>query len=415
MNKNRGLTPLAIVLMLSGGLALTGCDDKQEQQQAPQAPEVGVVTLKSEPLQITTDLPGRTSAYRIAEVRPQVSGIILKRNFTEGSDIEAGVSLYQIDPATYQATYESAKGDLARAQAAANIAQVTLKRYQRLIGTKYISQQDFDNAQAEAQQANAAVVAAKAAVETARINLAYTKVTSPISGRIGKSNVTEGALVQNGQTTALATVQQLDPIYVDVTQSSNDFLRLKQELANGSLQQENGKAKVELLTQDGQKFPQQGTLEFSDVTVDQTTGSITLRAIFPNPDRTLLPGMFVRARLEEGVNPNAILVPQQGVARTPRGDATVMVVGAGDKVEVRPVTTAQAIGDKWLVTDGVKAGDRVIITGLQKVRPGAQVKAQEVAANQENQQQQQNPQQNQQQAGSGEAANAGGQSEQPKS
>ncbi|GGD08665.1 multidrug efflux RND transporter periplasmic adaptor subunit AcrA [Franconibacter daqui] len=415
MNKNRGLTPLAIVLMLSGGLALTGCDDKQEQQQAPQAPEVGVVTLKSEPLQITTDLPGRTSAYRVAEVRPQVSGIILKRNFTEGSDIEAGVSLYQIDPATYQATYESAKGDLARAQAAANIAQVTLKRYQRLIGTKYISQQDFDNAQAEAQQANAAVVAAKAAVETARINLAYTKVTSPISGRIGKSNVTEGALVQNGQTTALATVQQLDPIYVDVTQSSNDFLRLKQELANGSLQQENGKAKVELLTQDGQKFPQQGTLEFSDVTVDQTTGSITLRAIFPNPDRTLLPGMFVRARLEEGVNPNAILVPQQGVARTPRGDATVMVVGAGDKVEVRPVTTAQAIGDKWLVTDGVKAGDRVIITGLQKVRPGAQVKAQEVAANQENQQQQQNPQQNQQQAGSGEAANAGGQSEQPKS
>ncbi|HBI11375.1 MAG TPA: multidrug efflux pump subunit AcrA, partial [Franconibacter pulveris] len=409
--KNRGLTPLAIVLMLSGGLALTGCDDKQEQQQAPQAPEVGVVTLKSEPLQITTDLPGRTSAYRVAEVRPQVSGIILKRNFTEGSDIEAGVSLYQIDPATYQATYESAKGDLARAQAAANIAQVTLKRYQRLIGTKYISQQDFDNAQAEAQQANAAVVAAKAAVETARINLAYTKVTSPISGRIGKSNVTEGALVQNGQTTALATVQQLDPIYVDVTQSSNDFLRLKQELANGSLQQENGKAKVELLTQDGQKFSQQGTLEFSDVTVDQTTGSITLRAIFPNPDRTLLPGMFVRARLEEGVNPNAILVPQQGVARTPRGEATVMVVGAGDKVEVRPVTTAQAIGDKWLVTDGVKAGDRVIITGLQKVRPGAQVKAQEVAANQENQQQQQN----QQQAGSGEAANAGGQSEQPKS
>lgn len=415
MNKNRGLTPLAIVLMLSGGLALTGCDDKQEQQQAPQAPEVGVVTLKSEPLQITTDLPGRTSAYRVAEVRPQVSGIILKRNFTEGSDIEAGVSLYQIDPATYQATYESAKGDLARAQAAANIAQVTLKRYQRLIGTKYISQQDFDNAQAEAQQANAAVVTAKAAVETARINLAYTKVTSPISGRIGKSNVTEGALVQNGQTTALATVQQLDPIYVDVTQSSNDFLRLKQELANGKLQQENGKAKVELLTQDGQKFPQQGTLEFSDVTVDQTTGSITLRAIFPNPDRTLLPGMFVRARLEEGVNPNAILVPQQGVARTPRGDATVMVVGAGDKVEVRPVTASQAIGDKWLVTDGVKAGDRVIITGLQKVRPGAQVKAQEVTANQENQQQQQNQQQNQQQAGSGEAANAGGQSEQPKS
>jgi len=257
---------------------------------------------------------------------------------------------------------------------------LTLKRYQKLIGTKYISQQDYDNAQAEAQQANAAVVAAKAALETARINLAYTKVTSPISGRIGKSSVTEGALVQNGQANALATVQQLDPIYVDVTQSSNDFLRLKQELASGKLKQENGKAKVQLVTSDGIKFDQEGTLEFSDVSVDQTTGSITLRALFPNPNHTLLPGMFVRARLEEGVNPNAILVPQQGVTRTPRGDASAMVVGEGDKVEVRQIKASQAIGDKWLVTDGLKAGDRVIVSGLQKVRPGAQVKAQEVSA-----------------------------------
>ncbi|CAM8052344.1 multidrug efflux RND transporter periplasmic adaptor subunit AcrA [Klebsiella michiganensis] len=380
MNKNRGLTPLAVVLMLSGSLALTGCDDKPAQQGAQQMPEVGIVTLKSAPLQITTELPGRTSAYRVAEVRPQVSGIILKRNFTEGSDIQAGVSLYQIDPATYQATYESAKGDLAKAQAAANMDQLTVKRYQKLLGTKYISQQDYDTAVATAQQSNAAVVAAKAAVETARINLAYTKVTSPISGRIGKSAVTEGALVQNGQTTALATVQQLDPIYVDVTQSSNDFLRLKQELANGKLQQENGKAKVELVTNDGLKYPQNGTLEFSDVTVDQTTGSITLRAIFPNPEHTLLPGMFVRARLEEGVNPDALLVPQQGVTRTPRGDASAMVVGEGDKVEVRQITATQAIGDKWLVTEGLKTGDRVIITGLQKVRPGVQVKAQEVVS-----------------------------------
>ena len=366
--------------MLSGSLALTGCDDKPAQQGAQQMPEVGIVTLKSAPLQITTELPGRTSAYRVAEVRPQVSGIILKRNFTEGSDIQAGVSLYQIDPATYQATYESAKGDLAKAQAAANMDQLTVKRYQKLLGTKYISQQDYDTAVATAQQSNAAVVAAKAAVETARINLAYTKVTSPISGRIGKSAVTEGALVQNGQTTALATVQQLDPIYVDVTQSSNDFLRLKQELANGKLQQENGKAKVELVTNDGLKYPQNGTLEFSDVTVDQTTGSITLRAIFPNPDHTLLPGMFVRARLEEGVNPDALLVPQQGVTRTPRGDASAMVVGEGDKVEVRQITATQAIGDKWLVTEGLKTGDRVIITGLQKIRPGVQVKAQEVVS-----------------------------------
>ncbi|EKW5588380.1 multidrug efflux RND transporter periplasmic adaptor subunit AcrA [Raoultella planticola] len=385
MNKNRGLTPLAVVLMLSGSLALTGCDDKPAQQGAQHMPEVGIVTLKSAPLQITTELPGRTSAYRVAEVRPQVSGIILKRNFTEGSDIQAGVSLYQIDPATYQASYESAKGDLAKAQAAANIAQLTVKRYQKLLGTKYISQQDYDTAVADAQQSNAAVVAAKAAVETARINLAYTKVTSPISGRIGKSAVTEGALVQNGQATALATVQQLDPIYVDVTQSSNDFLRLKQELANGTLKQENGKAKVELVTNDGLKYPQGGTLEFSDVTVDQTTGSITLRAIFPNPDHTLLPGMFVRARLQEGTNPDALLVPQQGVTRTPRGDASVMVVCEGDKVEVRQVTATQAIGDKWLVTSGVKSGDRVIVSGLQKVKPGVQVKAQEVASDDQQQ------------------------------
>ncbi|EOG5308609.1 multidrug efflux RND transporter periplasmic adaptor subunit AcrA [Salmonella enterica] len=380
MNKNRGLTPLAVVLMLSGSLALTGCDDKQDQQGGQQMPEVGVVTLKTEPLQITTELPGRTVAYRIAEVRPQVSGIILKRNFVEGSDIEAGVSLYQIDPATYQATYDSAKGDLAKAQAAANIAELTVKRYQKLLGTQYISKQEYDQALADAQQATAAVVAAKAAVETARINLAYTKVTSPISGRIGKSSVTEGALVQNGQASALATVQQLDPIYVDVTQSSNDFLRLKQELANGSLKQENGKAKVDLVTSDGIKFPQSGTLEFSDVTVDQTTGSITLRAIFPNPDHTLLPGMFVRARLQEGTKPTALLVPQQAVTRTPRGDATVLVVGADNKVETRQIVASQAIGDKWLVTDGLKAGDRVVVSGLQKVRPGAQVKVQEITA-----------------------------------
>ncbi|HCT0693384.1 TPA: multidrug efflux RND transporter periplasmic adaptor subunit AcrA [Salmonella enterica subsp. enterica serovar Stanley] len=380
MNKNRGLTPLAVVLMLSGSLALTGCDDKQDQQGGQQMPEVGVVTLKTEPLQITTELPGRTVAYRIAEVRPQVSGIILKRNFVEGSDIEAGVSLYQIDPATYQATYDSAKGDLAKAQAAANIAELTVKRYQKLLGTQYISKQEYDQALADAQQATAAVVAAKAAVETARINLAYTKVTSPISGRIGKSSVTEGALVQNGQASALATVQQLDPIYVDVTQSSNDFLRLKQELANGSLKQENGKAKVDLVTSDGIKFPQSGTLEFSDVTVDQTTGSITLRAIFPNPDHTLLPGMFVRARLQEGTKPAALLVPQQGITRTPRGDATVLVVGADNKVETRQIVASQAIGDKWLVTDGLKAGDRVVVSGLQKVRPGAQVKVQEITA-----------------------------------
>ena len=380
MNKNRGLTPLAAVLMLSGSLLLTGCNDENEQKGQQSAPEVGVVTLKAEPLNITTELPGRTSAYRIAEVRPQVGGIILKRNFVEGSDIQAGSSLYQIDPATYQAAYDSARGDLAKAEAAANIARLTVNRYKTLVGTKYISQQEYDTAVADARQADAAVTAAKAAVETARINLAYTKVTSPINGRIGKSSVTEGALVTSNQANALATVQQLDPIYVDVTQSSNDFLRLKEELANGTLEQEGGKAKVELILENGQKYPQVGALEFSDVTVDESTGSITIRAVFPNPKGDLLPGMFVRARLDEGIKNNALLVPQQGVTRNPRGEATVMVVGADNKVENRTVTAAQAIGDKWLVTAGLKSGDKVIVTGLQKIRPGVQVKVEEASA-----------------------------------
>ncbi|MCP1437851.1 membrane fusion protein (multidrug efflux system) [Erwinia persicina] len=381
MNKNRGLTPLAAVLMLSGSLVLTGCDNKDAQQGGQQkAPEVGVLTLKSAPLTITTDLPGRTSSFRVAEVRPQVSGIILKRNFVEGSDVKAGQSLYQIDPAPYQATYDSAKGDLAQAQANAQIAALTVKRYKPLMGTKYISQQDYDNAVSTQSQTAAAVQVAKASVETARINLAYTKVISPISGRIGKSAVTEGALVQSGQTTALATVQQLDPIYVDVTQSSEDFMRLRQELNSGKLQQADGKAKVKLLLPDGSEFAQSGTLEFSDVTVDETTGSITLRAVFPNPDHSLLPGMFVRARLEEGTNPSALLVPQQAVTRTPTGQATAMVVGADNKVESRNLTTEQAVGDKWLVTAGLKEGDRVITTGVQRAKAGATVTPQEVSA-----------------------------------
>ncbi|MCU5771981.1 efflux RND transporter periplasmic adaptor subunit [Erwiniaceae bacterium BAC15a-03b] len=381
MNKNRGLTPLAAVLMLSGSLVLTGCDENKSQEAGQQqAPEVGIVTLKSAPLKMTTELPGRTSSFRVAEVRPQVSGIILKRNFVEGSDIKAGESLYQIDPATYQAAYDSAKGDLAQANANAQIAAVTVKRYKPLLGTKYISQQDYDQAIATASQTAAAVQAAKANVETARINLAYTKVTSPISGRIGKSSVTEGALVQSAQTTALATVQQLDPIYVDVTQSSDEFLRLRQELESGKLKQDDGKASVTLLMQDGSAYARTGTLEFSDVTVDETTGSITLRAMFPNPDQRLLPGMFVRARLDEGTNPTALLVPQQAVTRTPTGEATAMVIGQDNKVEVRKLTAEQAIGDKWLVSAGLKDGDKVIVTGIQRAKPGAQVTPQEVSA-----------------------------------
>ncbi|UUE58723.1 efflux RND transporter periplasmic adaptor subunit [Pectobacterium aroidearum] len=391
MNKNRRLTPLAAVLMLSGGLMLAGCDGGNNQQGGAQQqmPEVGIVTLKTEALNVMTELPGRTSAYRIAEVRPQVGGIILKRNFVEGSDVKAGASLYQIDPATYQASYNSAKGSLAQAQAQAEIARLTVNRYKPLLGTNYVSKQDYDQAVATSRQADAAVQAAKAAVDTTQINLAYTKVSSPIEGRVGKSTVTEGALVATGQATALTTVQQLDPIYVDVTQSSNDFLQLKRELENGTLKQSAGKANVRLLLENGTEYAEAGTLEFSDVTVDETTGSITLRAIFPNPQHNLLPGMFVRARLDSGVNPTALLVPQQGVTRDPRGQATAMVVGEGDKVEPRTLTTSKAVGDKWLVTEGLKAGDRVIVTGLQKISPGAQVKTQEVA--QENQQAQQAP------------------------
>lgn len=363
------------LLPLSGFIVcaalLAGCDGSESQQQHAQAPQVTVYVVKSAPMAVTTELPGRTDAYRVAEVRPQVSGIILQRNFTEGSDVNAGDSLYQIDPATYQAAFDSAKGELAKAEAAANIAHLTVKRYLPLVGTQYVSRQEYDQAVANARQADASVMAAQAGVETARINLAYTKVSSPISGRIGKSTVTEGALVTNGQATALATVQQLDPIYVDVTQSSTDFMQLQQS----SLQKGQGTRTVQLLMENGQPYPLKGTLQFSDVTVDESTGSITLRAVFPNPQHRLLPGMFVRARIDEGIQPDAILVPQQGVTRTPRGDATVLVVDEQNKVESRTVVAPQAIGDRWLVTQGLKNGDRVIVSGLQKVRPGVAVVA----------------------------------------
>lgn len=369
MTPNFRFLPLSGFII--GAALLVGCDDHAGQAQLPPTPQVMVHVVKNAPLEVTTELPGRTDAYRVAEVRPQVSGIVLKRNFTEGSDVKAGESLYQIDPASYQAAFDSASGELAKAQAAASIAHLTVKRYLPLVGTQYVSKQEYDQSVANARQADASVMAARAAVETARINLAYTKVTSPIGGRIGKSSITEGALVSNGQATALATVQQLDPIYVDVTQSSNDFMRLKQS----SLQAGEGTRSVQLLMENGQPYPLKGSLQFSDVTVDESTGSITLRAIFPNPQHILLPGMFVRARIDEGTQPHAILVPQQGVTRTPRGEASVMVVNGKNQVEARNVVAPQAIGDQWLVTDGLHEGDRVIISGLQKVRPGVTVVA----------------------------------------
>ena len=363
--------------ILAGGLMLSGCGKKQPGGP-PQAgiPEVSVVTVQPERVMLTTELPGRTSAYLIAEVRPQVGGIIQKRLFTEGSDVKAGEVLYQIDPAVYQATYNSAKAALARAEA--NLIPIRLKagRYAELVKINAVSRQEYDDASAALKQAEADVEAGKAAVETARINLAYTKVTAPISGRIGRSSVTNGALVTASQPAALATIQQLSPIYVDVTQSSAELLRLKQNLASGLLKSNGAaQARVRLLLEDGSPYPLPGTLKFSEVTVDQSTGSITLRAIFPNPKHMLLPGMFVRAILEEGVNEHAILVPQRGVTRNPAGNAMVMVVGNEEKVEPRVIKVLRTVGENWLVSEGLKAGDRVILEGLQKARPGTPVKA----------------------------------------
>ncbi|MCS4268290.1 efflux RND transporter periplasmic adaptor subunit [Serratia sp. BIGb0163] len=375
MNKNA--LCLTGSLLLCGGLLLTGCKDKNPKAtQLPPHP-VGVVTLRSQPLAIKTELPGRTNAYRTAEVRPQVSGIVLKRQFVEGSDVQAGQSLYQIDPASYQAACDSALGDLKKAQASSEIAHLTVKREQPLRAKNYVSPQEFDTSVAQARQADADVIAARAALESARINLQYTKVIAPISGRIGKSSVTEGALVTSSQSSALATVQQLDPMYVDVTQSSDDFLKLKQAIASGTITHNGGKVPVSLILNNGQRYQPTGTLEFSDVTVDQSTGSITLRAIIPNPQHSLLPGMYVRAEIDQGQQKHALLVPQQGITRNPRGEATALIVDAHNKAQLRQVIASQAIGDKWLVTSGLQAGDKVIVSGMMRLKPGMQVRATE--------------------------------------
>jgi len=362
---------------LLGGMCLSGCGKTQAAVNAQQSPppEVGVVVVQPQRVSLTMELPGRTSPFLIAEVRPQVSGIIQKRIFTEGSDVKAGQVLYRIDPATYQAAYDSARAALARAEASLATIRLKAERYRDLVKIKAVSQQDYDDADAALKQSQADVASAKAAVETARINLAYTKVTAPISGRIGRSAVTDGALVTGNQATSLATIQQLGTMYVDVTQSSADILRLKQNLASGALKTDRtGQARARLLLEDGSAYPLAGTLKFSEVTVDQSTGSVILRAIFPNPKQTLLPGMFVRAILEEGINENAILIPQRGVTRNPKGEAMVMVVGAQEKVEPRVITVARTVGDNWLVSSGLRAGDRVILEGIQRARPGTPVK-----------------------------------------
>lgn len=364
------------ILLLS---LLTGCGDKMSGAQAQGAgmppPEVSVVTVQPERIVMTTELPGRVEATRVAQVRARVAGIVQKREFREGSDIRAGDVLYRIDPSPFKAAFDSAQAALAKAEA--NLAQATLKiqRYKPLVETNAISKQEYDDAVTAQKQTAADVAAARAAQETARLNLGYATVTAPISGRIGRAQVTEGALVGQGEATQLATIQQLDPIYVTLTQSSAELLRLKRAMENGQLKSVGrDHANITLVTDDGHAYPHPGKLLFSDVSVDESTGAISLRATFPNPDRLLLPGMYARARLEQAIDEQALTVPQQAVTRTPDG-AAVLVVGADGKVAAQPIKTgAAAQGDKWVITQGLKAGDKVIVEGLQKAKPGAVVK-----------------------------------------
>lgn len=346
---------LACALPLAA-LLLAGCQD-QQKPAAQKTPDVGVVTLKSESVLLSSDLPGRTSAYRVAEVRPQVSGIVQKRFFNEGAQVSKGQQLYQIDPASYQAAVEKAQANLDTTR---NLAE----RYKRLVESKAISRQQYDDADASYKQA-------VAELKMARINLEYTRVLAPISGRISRSTITEGALVTTGQADALASINQLDPIYVDVTQASTDMLRLRRAMESGQLSMAGpDQVQIQLTLEDGSAYEQPGALKFSEVTVDPTTGAVTLRAAFANPNGLLLPGMFVHARLAEGVRQQAILVPQQGITRDLKGQATALVIGADNKAELREVKTLRTVGNQWLIEAGLQAGDRVITEGVQLAKPG---------------------------------------------
>ena len=366
--------------LIALALPLGGCGPKTAgpPPPAPGPPpplEVGVLTIATAPVTLTQDLPGRISAFRVAEVRARVSGIVLKRLFKEGSDVKEGQVLYEIDPAQYEAAHDSALGTLARAEAGLNSAQLKLDRMKSLIDSHAVSKQDYDEASGSHRVNQAEVLLGKAAVKTAKINLDYTKVTAPITGRIGLSQVTEGAYVRTDQATLLTIVQQIDRVYVDVNQPSSDLLRLKAALASGRLKADSsGQPRVKLVHEDGDIYSEEGALEVSDVTVNTLTNSVTVRAVFPNPRNDLLPGMFVRARLEEGTTPDAILVPQFAVGRNSKGEPTAMVVGAESKVELRVLETPRAAGNQWMVTSGLKAGDQLIINNLQKIRPGAPVK-----------------------------------------
>ena len=367
------ITRLAAVLLLV--LSAVSCDRGQQSPPPPRVPEVSTVTVHTQKIMLTTELPGRTAAYRIAEIRPQVSGLIRKRLFTEGSDVMAGQALYQIDPAPFQAALNNTEAALGRAEANLPAIRLRAERYREVLADKAVSQQDYDEAVAALKHAQAEIEYWKARVETARINLGYCRVSAPISGRIGRSNVTDGAIVTAYQPLALATIQQLDPIYVDVPQSTSELLHLKRRLEDGRLQSHGtNRNKVKLIMEDGTAYPLEGTLQFRDVTVDPTTGSVILRLVFPNPEDVLLPGMFVQAVIKEGINEQAILIPQQAVSRNRKGKPLALIVDAAGKVEQRMLTLDLAIGDKWLVSAGLTPGDRVIVEGMQRVRPGTAVK-----------------------------------------
>lgn len=368
-NPPRLLRTLTLAAMLA--LTLAACSRSGEAPKAAAQAEVGYVVVKAQRQAVTTELPGRTSAYLAADIRPQVGGIIQKRLFKEGAKVKAGQPLYQIDPASYQAAYDSAKASLLKAEATLASSKLKAQRYAELNKIDAVSKQDNDDAQSTLRQNQADVEVQKAAVQTAAINLQYTRILSPISGRIEKSSVTPGALVTASQTTALTTVQQIDPIYVDVTQSTVDLLRLRRELASGQIRKsgENA-AQVKILLEDGSAYDRTGRLEFTGLSVDTGTGMITLRAVVPNPDGVLLPGAYVRAVLEEGVDEHALLVPQKAVSRDQTGAATALVLGANGKVEQRLVTVARAVGNNWWISKGLKEGDKLIVDGLQKVRTG---------------------------------------------
>ena len=373
MSYPRALTRAVLCMLLS--LTLLACEEGGKGAPGSSGPRE-VVIIKLEPRRevYTTALAGRIASFQVAEVRPQVGGILQQRLFTEGADVKAGQALYQIDPATYEAALDSAQAALMKAEANVTPARLKAERFRELLAIKAVSKQEYDDAQAAFKQAEADVAVNRAAVKTARINLEYTKVRSPISGRIGKSAFTPGALVTANQAQALTSVRQLDPVYVDITQSSQDLLRLRAQFTNGELRSAAEEAPVRLKLENGAMYPHEGRLQFTDVSVDESTGMVSLRALFPNPEHILLPGMYVRAVIAEGVDENALLVPQRALRRDPKGQASVLLVDGGGKVDVRLVDVGRTVGDSWQVLSGLKPGDRVIVEGGQNVRPGMSVR-----------------------------------------